>query len=135
MSDGSTLYIQVVILNVATTCYAAAFMSMLVDFYYNRSAVKKIKKVSSFKDKLLFSKYKAKIPTLFYVYYYAVSIVNTVFLILCTVFRFVSSLKPYGHKLYIAVIVLDLIFILVVLIPFWNGGTHQGFKFERWLKK
>ena len=41
MSDGSTLYIQVVILNVATTCYATAFMSMLVDFYYNRSAVKK----------------------------------------------------------------------------------------------
>lgn len=43
MSDGSTLYIQVVILNVATTCYAADFMYMLVDFYYNRSAVKKIK--------------------------------------------------------------------------------------------
>ena len=57
MSDGSTLYIQVVILNVATTCYATAFMYMLVDFYYNRSAVKKIKKSSSFKDKLLFSKY------------------------------------------------------------------------------
>ncbi len=37
MSDGSTLYIQVVILNVATTCYAADFMYMLVDFYYNRS--------------------------------------------------------------------------------------------------
>lgn len=60
MSDGSTLYIQVVILNVATTCYATAFMYMLVDFYYNRSAVKKIKKASSFKDKYYFQNIRQK---------------------------------------------------------------------------
>lgn len=131
----SKLYIIVILFNLLSTCYIRLFMSSLVDFYYNKNTIRKIKKDETFKDKILFSKYKTKIPKLFYAYYYTILTFNIISIIIYAFFKLIPILNSYEFKIGQSIIICNIISIIIMEIPFWQWGRARGWKFDRWLKK
>lgn len=123
-------------ISLSTVLFAKSIMSDLADFYYNRSARKKINKASNFKDKLLYSKYKERIPKLFFIYYYVISVINPVTVILFIVFHQVSVLNHFAKPTHIALDTFNILCMLIPSILFWQKDVRaKGFKYDRWLKK
>lgn len=61
--ESSNIPWETIIFSLVSVIHIRLIMSSLVDFYYNRSAIKKVKKTEKFKDKLTFAKYKKKNPS------------------------------------------------------------------------
>ena len=113
-----------------------SIMYDLVSFYYTKGKRKSIKKTESVKDKILFSKYKEKIPALFYFYYYAVIIVNFVLIVLYFVFASIHETVSYGKWILNAHFIFNSVWNLIPLIMFWQKNLWvNGYKYDRWLKK
>ena len=94
------------------------------------------KKTESIKDKILFSKYKEKIPALFYFYYYAVIIVNFVLIIIYFIFMAIPETVSYGKWILNAHFIFNSVWNLIPLIMFWQKNLRvNGYKYDRWLKK
>lgn len=111
-------------------------MSDLANLYYNRSAQKKINKNSNLTEKLLYSKYKEKIPKIFYIYYYVISVINPITVILFIVFHQVSALNHFATPTHIALDTFNILCVLIPSILFWQKDVWaKGFKYDRWLKK
>lgn len=127
---------ETIIFALASLIHTRLFMSSLVDFYYNRSAIKKIKKTENFKDKLTFEKYKKRIPRLFYICYFVIIAVNALGLILLAVFCAIPKLKACAYWDDIILTVFNGLCIAIPNILFWHKDIRaKGFKFDRWLKK
>lgn len=127
---------ETIIFALSSLFHTRLFMSSLVDFYYNRSAIRKIKKTESFKDKLTFAKYKKRIPQLFYICYFVIIAVNAVGLILLAVFYAIPKLKTCAYWNDVILTIFNILCIVIPNILFWQKDMHiKGFKFDRWLKK
>lgn len=113
-----------------------SIMDDLVAFYYTKGKRKEMKKKESIKDKILFSKYKEKIPTLFYLYYYAVVIVNFILIILYFIFMAFPKTVSYEKWILLAHFVFNSIWNVIPFVMFWQKNLRvNGYKYDRWLKK
>ena len=112
------------------------FMYGLVKFYFNKSAVKKIEKSSNFAEKFFYSKYKSKIPKLFYCYYYIALAFSPIMLIVYIIFINIPDLKPYEIYVQLIDYIFNFIWLSLPEIFFWQKDFRsKGFKYDRWLKK
>ncbi|MFR6065420.1 MAG: hypothetical protein ACLUH5_05170 [Eubacterium sp.] len=134
--ESSNIPWETIIFSLVSVIHIRLIMSILVDFYYNRSAIKKIKKTEKFKDKLTFAKYKKRIPQLFYICYFVIITVNALGLILLAVFYAIPKLKACAYWDDIILTVFNILCIATPHLLFWQKDMRaKGFKFDRWLKK
>lgn len=97
--------------------YNRCFIGGLIRFYYNNSARKKIKKGQSFKEWLLYSRFK-RIPKFVIVIYLIITFTHLAVWILFPVFRFIEPLKFLSSWIISGTTFIDCIFILHFLLCF-----------------
>ena len=120
------------VISVFSWVYNRCFIGGLIRFYYNNSARKKLKKGHSFKEWLLYSRFK-RLPRFVIVIYLIITLIHLIVWILFLVFRFVEPLKNISSWSISATTYIDGVFYIIVTLLFW---TKDGsFPYERWFKK
>lgn len=115
---------------------AIFLMNDLVSFYYKKGKRKEIKKTQTLKDKVLFSKYKEKIPGIFYFGYYTAFIVNFILIVSYFIVFSIPEIKSYSKWIVVAHFIFNSIWFITPFIMFWQKDWRvKGFKYNRWLKK
>ena len=131
-----SIALELILYSFISVFHILSIMYDLVSFYYTKSKRKTIKKTESVKDKILFSKYKEKIPALFYFYYYDVIIFNFILIILYFIFMLIPETAPYGKWILLAHFIFNSVWNLIPFIMFWQKNLNvNGYKYDRWLKK
>lgn len=108
------------------------FIWGLKSYYYNKSALKKLKKDQTIKEWFFYSKYK-KIPKSIITIYLILSILHLVFIIsfifFCIFKIFVESL----NNILLGLIMFDFSIDIIFLLLFWTADG--SIPYERWFKK
>lgn len=129
----NTFFIVFVLLYFLTMVEMRLFMNELTMFYYNKSRIKKIKKEENIIDKLLYWKYKDRVPKLFYILYYLMLLLHPIAIIAYLILSKISLLESYANWVIGAVALYDFIYVNGILILFWSNKS--GWNFGKWLKK
>ena len=111
--------------------YIRGFLYGLKRYQLNLSAYKKRKKGETFKEWLLYSRFKEEIPKILLVLYYIVVTIHPVCLIAC-VFSYILSLN-IGRALLIFIMGFDSAWMLVLMLLFWTPSGDDAY--ERWITK
>lgn len=120
------------VISVFSWVYNRCFIGGLIRFYYNNSARKKLKKGHSFKEWLLYSRFK-RLPRFVIVIYLIITLIHLIVWILFLVFRFVEPLKNISSWSISATTYIDGVFYIIVTLLFWTKDGN--FPYERWFEK
>lgn len=108
----------------------------IIDYQLNNSARKKRRKGQTFKEWLLYSRYKEEIPPFLIYLYFTFIIVNVILYIVALLLYFLNN----AHLLYITFVIMacvDYGLTFILEICFYgrrkNGQTY--YKVERWITK
>ena len=99
----------------------------------NNSAYKKRKKGETFKEWLLYSRYKEEIPKTLRVLYYSVLIIHPTCLVACLFTYVIKSPLETGYILTTTLMGFDALWMLVIALLFWSPGSDYAY--ERWITK
>lgn len=131
-----SIVLELILYSFISIFHIVSIMYDLVSFYYTKGKRKAIKKTESLKDKILFSKYKEKIPSLFYFYYYSVIILNFILILLYFIFMAIPETVSYGKRILLTHFIFNSVWNLIPFIMFWQKNLNvNGYKYDRWLKK
>lgn len=109
------------------------FLYGIKRYQLNNSAYKKRKKGETFKEWLLYSRYKEEIPKALRVLYYSVLIIHPACLIACLLVFIIKIPLNIGAILAIAIAGFDVVWMLVIALLFWSPG--RDYAYERWITK
>lgn len=110
------------------------FLSGIKSYQLNNNAYKKRKKGETFKEWLLYSRYKEEIPKILRVFYYFVLIVHLAGLLACLFGYIITLPLSIGRKLATAIAGFDCVWIIIIALLFWTPGPNN-FAYERWITK
>ena len=111
--------------------YIRRFLYGVKRYQLNLSACKKRKKGETFKEWLLYSRFKEEIPKILLVLYYIVLIIHPVGVIACAFSRVLSLNIDRALAKFIAIF--DLVWILLLMLLFWTPSGDDAY--ERWITK
>ena len=114
-------------------CFYRCFLYGVKTYQLNNSALKKREKGQSFKEWLLYTRYKEEIPKILLVVYYFILIIHLLGIISCIILHFTD--KNYlitGRIIVIFFVCFDVILWLTIQILFWG---KQDFAYDRWINK
>ena len=113
--------------------FVRGFLYGIKRYQLNNSAYKKRKKGETFKEWLLYSRYKEEIPKVLRVLYYSVLIIHPACLIFCLVAYIIKLPLIVGGIIAIDIAALDVVWMLVIALLFWSPG--RDYAYERWITK
>lgn len=112
--------------------YARGFLSGLISYQLNNNAYKKRKKNQTFKEWLLYSRFKLEIPKAFLILYYIILIIHPLCSFFCAIFHLLK-LHDIGTMLIDILIFFDCGWTLLIHLLFWQ--SKPGYAYERWIDK
>lgn len=124
---------------VIVLCFLISLLDIRGFFYgikkyqLNNSAYKKRKKGETFKEWLLYSRYKEEIPKILRVLYYSVLIIHPVCLLTCLFIYIIELPLSVGGILATAIAGFDVVWMLVISLLFWTPG--RDYAYERWITR
>nr|WP_319489336.1 hypothetical protein [uncultured Caproiciproducens sp.] len=108
----------------------------IIHYQLNSSAKKKRKKDQTFKEWLLYSRYRNEIPQFLIYFYFIFIILNFVIFILAILFYTLNN-ADFVHLAFITMVCIDYGITFILDTCFYgrrkNGQTY--YKVERWVKK
>lgn len=110
-------------------CFFRSTASYIIQYLMNKNAIKKRKKGQTFKDWLLFKKFRIEIPKYHIILYYICSLVYAILLCIMIIFHIVNADadKITIRKILVFIVLGNVIFIgLYDVIVF---GFHTGYTF------
>ena len=128
------IFISILIMFVMFFTFLRLFLGGIKLYQLNNSAYKKRKKGETFKEWLLYSRYKEEIPTVLRAFYFLVLLIHTAALISCCIFAYIINVPiEIGRMILGGIIAFDFIWLLVIALLFWS--PRPGFAYERWITK
>ncbi len=111
------------------------FLSGVKRYQLNKSALKKIRKTETFKERMLYTKFKNEIPKSLRVLYFSILIVHGVGFIVCILLYFIDADISYknGEKIVLGIVCYDGVWAGLLALLFWSPG--KDFAYERWITK
>lgn len=111
------------------------FLTGVKSYQLNKSALKKRRKSESFKERMLYSKFKEEIPKALLLLYFSILIVHPVAIVVCILLRFIDTDISFNIGGIIAktIFYFDIAWMLIIMLLFWTPGT--GFAYERWITR
>lgn len=113
--------------------YIRGFLSGVICYQLNKSAIKKRKKGQTFKEWFLYSRYREEIPKMLLIGYFVIVAIHLLVLLSCIIFFFIQPLDDVGYILAKGIFAFDFLWMLTVQLLFWQA--KPGYKYERWIKK
>lgn len=132
MSLGGQIFV-VIICYLLSFLYIRGFLGGVKYYQLNNSARKKRKKGQTFKEWLLYSRYREEIPRILLIGYLVIVAIHPLVLISCIIINFIKPLDGFGPTLAKGMFVFDGLWIITIQLLFWQA--KPGFKYERWIKK
>ena len=116
-------------------CYLRSFLSSLVSYQLNKSAIRKRKKGQNFIEWLLYLRYKDVITKIFILLYYSVLVIHLMCIPVFVLFEYAIEVTSFdiGHIIAISVFIFDMSWMLIMFILFFSHGLN--YPFERWITK
>ena len=99
----------------------------------NTSARKKREKGQTFKERLLYSRFREEIPRILLIVYFVISAIHLLVLITCIIISFIKPLDGFGPTLAKVIVCFDVLCIITIQLLFWQ--KEPDYKYERWIKK
>ena len=121
-------------------CWVLAFwgirseLSCISSYQLNKNAYKKRKKGMTFKERLLYSRYREEIPKLFLYLYFLIVIGHPAVLFVCLLLSLLGPCTEVGEIFAKGVAGFDFGWLLLYVLAFWFG-RGSGPKYSRWIKK
>lgn len=109
-----------------------SFLWAMKGYLLNKSARRKIRKVETFKEWLLYTRFRGIIPKIWLVLYFISEIIHLCGILSCFVLDQLQ-VPLIGEKILINLVRLDGISWLVIQILFWS--SKPGWAFHRWIEK
>lgn len=132
MSLGGQIFV-VIICYLLSFLYIRGFLEGIKYYQLNTSARKKRKKGQTFKEWLLYSRYREEIPKILLIGYFLIVAIHLLALISCIIFNLIKPLDGFGHILAKGILMFDGLWMIIIQLLFWQA--KPGFKYERWIKK
>lgn len=115
-----------------------SFYAGIKTYQLNNSAYKKRKKGETFREWLLYSRWKKEIPKGLILLYYSVLLIHLVGIIICLLIHF-ANLPIIVDSMYIGEVIVRSVFVgdailwLTIKLLFWSHGRTTPY--ERWIAK
>lgn len=103
-------------------------------YQLNNSALKKRKKGETFKEWLLYSRYKNEIPRILLALYYSILLIHIVGFIVCPFLYILKLSSEIGEAISKIIACFDAVSILLICFLFWSP-KRADFVYERWIPK
>ena len=113
--------------------FVRGFLYGIKRYQLNNSAYKKRKKGETFKEWLLYSRYKEEIPQILRALYYFVLIIHPICLTTCLFIYIIALPLSISEMLTITVAGFDVVWMLAIAVLFWSPG--RDYAYERWITK
>lgn len=113
--------------------YIRGFLWGEIDYQLNKSAVNKRAKGQTFKEWLMFSRYRDAIPKILLSVYFLILGMHPLAFIFCVISHFIKPLDGFGPIIAKGIFWFDGVLLLIIQLLFWQA--KPGFKYERWIKK
>lgn len=114
--------------------YIRWIISGIIAYQLNNSALKKRKKGITFKERLLYSRYREEIPKVFLYLYFLIMIGHPSVLVVCLILHVLGPYDGIGGTLAKGVADFDIAWLLLYILAFWVG-RGSGPHYSRWIKK
>ena len=114
--------------------YIRWILAGIIAYQLNNSALKKRKKGMTFKERLLYSRYREEIPKLFLYLYFLIVIGHPAVLFVCLLLSLLGPCTEVGEIFAKGVAGFDFGWLLLYVLAFWFG-RGSGPKYSRWIKK
>ena len=131
-----SIQIQII---VNVLCFSISFFDIRCFLYgikryqLNNSAYKKKKKGETFKEWMLYSRYKAEIPKILLTLYYCILLIHFLCLVACTFCYILNLPLEVGSTLVKIVAGFDATWIIITNLLFWS--PRREYAYGRWITK
>ena len=109
------------------------FLYGIKRYQLNNSAYKKRKKGETFKEWLLYSRYKEEIPKILRILYFTVLLIHPLCQIVCLLIRNVKLQFNLGAIIATNVVIFDCVWMTIISLLFWS--PRRGDVYDRWITK
>ena len=116
-----------------TFVYIRCFFNGIKRYQLNNSAYKKRKKGETFKEWLLYSRYREEIPKILLVAYFSMILINILGLIICVIIYIVKAPQKIGDITARVVCYSDVTLVTITTLLFWSPSGDDAY--ERWITK
>lgn len=113
--------------------FIRGFLYGVKRYQLNNSAYKKRKENETFKEWLLYSRYKQEIPKVLRILYFVVLIIHPVSLIACLLMYLIDLSLTVGWLIAVIIVVFDSLWVSAIALLFWSPG--RSYALNRWIKK
>jgi hypothetical protein len=108
--------------------------SGIIVYQLNNSAWKKRKKGMTFKEWLLYTKYRKEIPRAMLLLYFAIVVIHPLVLVICFLLYLLGPYPEIGGNFAKGVMWFDVGWLVILEIAFWNWPDKSP-NYSRWIKK
>ncbi|MEA4895233.1 MAG: hypothetical protein VB064_08215 [Oscillospiraceae bacterium] len=129
---GSALVV-IVSMYLVSLLFIRTFIWGVEHYQLNNSAYKKRKKGQTFKEWLLYSRFREEIPKILLILYFVVVWIHPLGIICCIILYSINPANELGYFVVVSVISFDCAWIFVILLLFWTSKNTTPY--SRWIKK
>ncbi len=113
--------------------YLRGFISGAIDYQLNLSARKKRRENQTFKEWVLYTRYRNEIPKFLLIWYFMILWLHPIALLFCFLLPFTRITVPYGMTLTKGVLIFDAIWVVTLRLLYWS--SKPGNNYGRWIEK
>lgn len=113
--------------------FIRSFFYGLKRYQLNNSAYKKRKKGESFKEWLLYSRYREEIPKALLVFYFLILLIHGVGILICICAHVIGGPQEVSKTVVKLIFYFDAAWIIIIGLLFWSPGF--SFAYRRWISK
>lgn len=121
-------------------CYFLSFwcirqeLSGIIMYQLNNSAWKKRKKGMTFKEWLLYTRYREEIPKTLLLLYFVIMVIHSLGLAICFLLHLLGPFPEIGGNIAKGIMWFDIGWLVILEVAFWNW-PYRAPKYSRWIKK
>ena len=113
--------------------YIRGFLYGVKRYQLNKSAYRKKVKGETFKEWLIYSRFREEIPKTLLILYFLVLLIHSVCLFVCLLLYIIKLPQEIGGTIAKIVAYFDLTWTVIIALLFWSPG--RDYAYDRWIIK